>query len=157
MRSIEKLEKEIKENKNNQIPASPIVNYLKKMCRTNEEFSKLVESDNKKLSDCFKYIYEEVRKKLNNKNGWVDDQEVYNIAISYYKDENIESTEKENLDTKINIVSKSEKQITREEVQEKIYGNIKESKVVKLKEQKNETKNRELNENLKGQMSIFDL
>lgn len=40
--------------------------------------------ERKKLSKCFSYVTDEVKKALNSKNGWLDDNEVYAYTETYY-------------------------------------------------------------------------
>lgn len=77
--SINKI-KEIKDDQ--RVPSKPIKKYLINKCKENNEFCELV--NNSDIEKLFNYIYEEVRKKLNGRNGWIEDSTVYNIAESYF-------------------------------------------------------------------------
>lgn len=87
--AIEKLKKELKENSSNVVPAQQITDYLIKKCKEDKDFSEKVLDENKNLKDCFDFIYKQVKEKLNNKNGWIDDQEVYDIAEEYFTGEKV--------------------------------------------------------------------
>lgn len=77
--SIDKI-KSIKDD--GRVPSEPIKKWLINKCKENNDFCILVNKTN--TDKLFSYIYEEVKKKLNSKNGWIDDSVVYNIAESYF-------------------------------------------------------------------------
>lgn len=79
-----KLEAELETAKSNLLPVFPIVRYLKNKCLSDETFAVLVMDERKKLSKCFSYVTDEVKKALNSQNGWLDDNEVYAYAETYY-------------------------------------------------------------------------
>lgn len=83
-KAINLLNKELEKEHSPMVPAVPIINYLISKCGNNEEFAKRIVLENKSIKECFKYVLQEVKKKLNNKNGWIDDQEVYDMAETYY-------------------------------------------------------------------------
>lgn len=78
------LKEELDKTKNKAVPAEPIVNHLIKKAENDPEFAKRILLDNKSLEECFEYVYQEVRKKLNGVSGWIADEEVYEIAETYY-------------------------------------------------------------------------
>lgn len=82
--AVAKLESELETTKNNLLPIFPIVRYLKEKCLADKDFSELVMNDKKSLEKCFKYIEGEVRKALLSQNGWLDDNEVYAYAETYF-------------------------------------------------------------------------
>ncbi len=82
--AINILNEELEKKHSPMVPAVPIINYLISKCENNEEFAKRIVLENKSIKECFKYVLQEVKKKLNNKNGWIDDQEVYDMAETYY-------------------------------------------------------------------------
>lgn len=79
-----KLEKELETAKNNLLPVFPIVRYLKNKCIADNSFADLVNDERKTLRKCFSYVEDEVRKALNSQNGWLDDNEVFAYAETYY-------------------------------------------------------------------------
>lgn len=79
-----KLEAELETAKSNLLPVFPIVRYLKNKCLSDDAFAELVNNEKKTLAKCFSYVTDEVKKALNNKNGWLDDNEVYAYAETYY-------------------------------------------------------------------------
>lgn len=79
-----KLEAELETAKSNLIPVFPIVRYLKNKCLSDDDFAALVNDERKTLAKCFSYVTDEVKKALNSKNGWLDDNEVYAYAETYY-------------------------------------------------------------------------
>lgn len=79
-----KLEAELETAKSNLIPVFPIVRYLKNKCLSDDDFAALVNDEKKTLSKCFSYVTDEVKKALNSKDGWLDDNEVYAYAETYY-------------------------------------------------------------------------
>lgn len=83
-KAINLLNDELKKEHSEMVPAVPIINYLISKCENSEEFAERIVLENKSLKECFEYVLQEVKKKLNNKNGWIDDPEVYGMAEHYY-------------------------------------------------------------------------
>lgn len=83
--AIEKLKRESKEVKNKRVPAEPIVKYLINKCEADPKFSERIKIENKNLKRCFDYVFDEVKKKLEGVNGWVADDEVYQMAETYWR------------------------------------------------------------------------
>lgn len=79
-----KLEAELETAKSNLLPVFPIVRYLKNKCQNDAAFATLVNDEQKTLAKCFAYVTSEVKKALNSQNGWLDDNEVYAYAETYY-------------------------------------------------------------------------
>ena len=79
-----KLEAELETAKSNLLPVFPIVRYLKNKCQNDATFAALVNDEQKTLAKCFAYVTSEVKKALNSQNGWLDDNEVYAYAETYY-------------------------------------------------------------------------
>lgn len=89
-KAINLLNKELEKEHSPMVPAVPIINYLISKCGNDEEFAERIVLENKSIKECFEYVLQEVKKKLNNKNGWIDDPEVYGMAEYYYlSDENL--------------------------------------------------------------------
>lgn len=91
--AVEKLEVEGKTVKNEILPVFPIIQYLKDKCLNDITFANFVYKNEKTLSQCLSYTEKEVRKSLNNTNGWLDDQIVYIFAETYYLTDVIEPIE----------------------------------------------------------------
>lgn len=79
-----KLEIELETAKSNMLPVFPIVRYLKNKCMAEDAFAALVNDERKTLAKCFRFVGDEVKKALNSANGWLDDNEVYAYAETYY-------------------------------------------------------------------------
>lgn len=80
----QKLENELNEIKNNFVPINPIKDYLLKACQDNDYLTDMLLTPNHTLISCAKYVEQEVRKALNNQNGYLDDAEVYGMAEDFY-------------------------------------------------------------------------
>lgn len=79
-----KLEAQLETAKSTLLPVFPIVRYLKNKCMADDGFAAFVNDEKKTLDKCFNYVEGEVKKALNGKNGWLDDNEVYAYAETYY-------------------------------------------------------------------------
>ena len=79
-----KLEAELETAKSTLLPVFPIVRYLKNKCLADTTFASLVMDEKKTLIKCFDYVTGEVKRALNSQNGWLDDEEVYAYAETYY-------------------------------------------------------------------------
>lgn len=79
-----RLDVEVAEYKNNQIPAEPVVDYLKAQC-TEEEFARQVRKKDKSLKECLHQIEEKCKEiqRKENKN-WVADMTLFGWARDYY-------------------------------------------------------------------------
>ena len=82
--AIEKIDDEMVNLDEKRVPALPIVNYLTEQLEGDEKLAELVNQEHKTLEKCFEFVYEQAKKHLNNSNGWIDDNEVYLMAIDYY-------------------------------------------------------------------------
>ena len=79
-----KLSCELETIQNDFLPIIPIVMYLKEKCLKNPTFATLVCKEEKTLSKCLQYTQQKVCKALKNKNGWLEDKQVYHYAETYY-------------------------------------------------------------------------
>lgn len=142
--SLEKLERELEECKTNSIPAAPIAKHLVSRCKQDELFSRRVLLTGKSLKDCFDYVYQEVKKRLDSVSGWVADEEVYKIAEDYFILDNIE------------IKSKAPETPKKKETVKELTQST-EIKDVKTKKDDNKNKMSKEKEILNvGQVSLFD-
>ncbi|MCQ4924916.1 PcfK-like family protein [Tissierella carlieri] len=82
--AIELLKGELEKEHSPMVPATPIINYLISKCKCDENFATRIILEKKSLKECLDYVLQEVKKKLNNRNGQIPDQEVYDIAETYY-------------------------------------------------------------------------
>lgn len=82
--AIEKLKRELESEDKSSVPAEPIVKHLISKCESDATFAERVKLKSKNLEECFNYVYSEVKKKLNGVSGWVDDNEVYEMAETYF-------------------------------------------------------------------------
>lgn len=83
-KAIDILKGELEKEHSPMVPGVPIINYLIDKCEKDENFADRITLENKNLKECLEYVLQEVKKKLNGKNGYIPDQEVYNIAETYY-------------------------------------------------------------------------
>ena len=90
----ERLKREIKDAKNKQVPTVPIANRLNALCETDPTFAAQIVLPHKSLEKCFSYVEEQARKKIGGGRGWIDDEEVYQMATDYY---NLDDAEDERI------------------------------------------------------------
>ncbi|MCT4593151.1 MAG: PcfK-like family protein [Anaeromicrobium sp.] len=88
--AVEKLEKGLENEDKVGVPARHIIKFLIARCKTDEAFSKKVLVKEKEVEGCFNYVYEEVKKRLSGKSGWMADDEVYKIASMYFDPDDTE-------------------------------------------------------------------
>lgn len=85
---MDKFEKELADAKNPWIIR--IGNHLK----SRDDLEKNLKKENKSLDECFRYVLDELSKKSIRENniGYIagDDEEIYNLAIHYYDEDDIE-------------------------------------------------------------------
>lgn len=82
--AVLKLEVQLENQKSHILPVFPIVRYLKNKCLAAADFSSKVNDEKKTLEKCFRFVTDEVRKALGGSNGWLDDNEVYALAETYF-------------------------------------------------------------------------
>lgn len=63
-----------------------IVNYLQEIANTDELFANTLSKPNKNIDECATYILNEVKK--TGRQGFAD-EEIYNMAMHYYDEDNI--------------------------------------------------------------------
>lgn len=93
--AIEKLKRELESEEGGSVPSEPIVKHLIAKCETDEAFAERVMLKNKGLEECFNYVYSEVKKKLDGVSGWIDDNEVYKMAETYFILDKVDLEEKQ--------------------------------------------------------------
>lgn len=62
---------------------NPIVDYIGK--NLDESLAECIVLEHKSLAKCISYINQEARKKLGGKNGGLPDQDVYDMAVAYFR------------------------------------------------------------------------
>lgn len=82
--AVLKLEVQLETQKSHMLPVFPIVRYLKNKCLADTDFASKVNDEKKTLEKCFQFVISGVKKALAGKNGWLDDNEVYALAETYY-------------------------------------------------------------------------
>lgn len=82
--AVLKLEIQLENQKSHMLPVFPIVRYLKNKCLADADFASKVNDEKKTLEKCFRFVTDEVRKALGGSNGWLDDNEVYALAETYF-------------------------------------------------------------------------
>lgn len=82
--AVLKLEVQLETQKSYMLPVFPIVRYLKNKCLADTDFASKVNDEKKTLEKCFRFVAEEVRKAFCGSNGWLDDNEVYALAETYF-------------------------------------------------------------------------
>ena len=166
--AIEKLKQELAANENNQVPAKPIVDYLIEASKLSDELAIAIKQEDKTLEKCFDYVLEKVKEKLNSRSGYVDDQEVYDMACSYYLDRKVNividnaGTE---LDIKADEIAKKNEELQEKdhkikELEERIKSIQESNKKEALDNVNKETKKKvkkssKKNSNIEGQISLF--
>lgn len=67
-----------------------IKEHLDEVAKKDKQFAKSYAKKNKSLAECEKYIIQEVRRQANGKNAvGCDDDEIYNLAIHYFDEDDI--------------------------------------------------------------------
>lgn len=131
--AIELLKGELEKEHSPMVPATPIINYLISKCKCDENFATRIILEKKSLKECLEYVLQDVKKKLNNRNGHIPDQEVYDMAEIYYiLDEVIIEKPEEKIRDRINEIPQTK------------ANNTATGKTKKIEKQKKE------------QMSLFD-
>lgn len=82
--AVLKLEVQLENQKSYMLPVFPIVRYLKNKCLADADFASKVNNEKKTLEKCFRFVMDGVQKALVGSNGWLDDNEVYALAETYF-------------------------------------------------------------------------
>ena len=82
--AVLKLEVQLENQKSYMLPVFPIVRYLKNKCLADADFGSKVSNEKKTLEKCFRFVMEGIQKALVGSNGWLDDNEVYALAETYF-------------------------------------------------------------------------
>jgi hypothetical protein len=142
--AIAKIDAGMLDSKETKVSAEPIAKFLRGKC-SEDDFAALVSQEHKTLDKCFAFVYEQVQKHLNRRQGWIDDNEVYAMAVDYF---NLDDAEIER--RKAEDAQKAEEERQRRDAESK--KKAEEAKELKAKEAKHKAFTKQVNE---GQMSLF--
>ena len=78
---------------NMNIPTVAIANYLKVLCETDRIIAGRIALPCKSLEKCIEHVEKQARVKCGTGRGWIDDQELYQMAVDYYRAVTAEETE----------------------------------------------------------------
>lgn len=130
--AIKKIEEAMQDCKETRVPAEPIAEYLKAKCREDEAFAALVIQEHKTLDKCFAFVYEQARKHLEGKNGWIKDNDVFAMAADYFALDDAELERQKSEEEK----KKKEEKLKQENEQKQKESEAKKLKVVEVKRKK---------------------
>ncbi|WP_300628702.1 Cas9 inhibitor AcrIIA9 family protein [uncultured Thomasclavelia sp.] len=156
---------------------NPWIKRIGEYLLTRDDLKGNLKKENKTLSECFDYVLIELSKKTERKNGvgYVagDDQEIYELAIHYYDEDEIvvgKKNFKTNADGSANPAElanndQAKNTATEEKLQEKINKEVakalnqyKKEQQEKLKKQKDAKKAKKETKNIDAnQLNLFDL
>ncbi len=154
--AIAKLQAELEKAKEKEF-AKPVIEYLLERCRQSESLAADICQSHKTWEKCYKYIYEEARKKLNSKSGPVRDDVVFEWAEDYFHLE--EKKAKEEAERKKKAAEKKKqdaekkRKITYERPPKYEMAEEKKPAVSNLQREVQKPKKNEID----GQMDIFSL
>jgi len=148
--AILKINSSTEQSKETRVPAEPIAIYLAKRCEEDAEFAAQVAQEHKTMDKCFSFVYEQAKKHLNGTNGWIDDNEVYSMAVDYFR------LDDEELERK-----KAEEEEKRKIEKEKRAAEAKEKQDAAVEQKAQETKQKAAKKSaaskvLEGQQSLFE-
>jgi len=64
--------------------AKPIIEFVVKKCKEDEEFADLVLQEHKTLEKCLGFVMEQAKKHLNGKSGFIPPDEVFAMVNDYF-------------------------------------------------------------------------
>lgn len=129
--------------------AQAIANYLLNRIETDECLKTKLEETNKTLKGCVEYIKKEARKEAEDNVAIIEDSQVYEWAVHYFLEDNLDCESKAKPSKKKNDdkdVEEYEEELEDEFVKEKKQST---PKVIKPK--------KDIKEKLDEQLSVFDL
>jgi hypothetical protein len=65
--------------------------YLENKAKAEAEFKAVYSKPNKSLEECWKYIVSEARKQAVNQCACISDEDVYNMAVHYYMEDDVKA------------------------------------------------------------------
>ena len=136
--------------KETRVPAEPIAQFLVKMCEEDAELAAQVVQEHKTMDKCFAFVYEQARKHLDGKDGWIDDNEVYLMAVDYFR-----------LDDEALELQKAEEDAKREAETQKRIAESKEKQAAANEQKAQDAKQKAAKKSaaskvLDGQQSLFE-
>jgi hypothetical protein len=81
--AIKKIKDSMEGMDEKRVPAEPISKYLINRMESDEQLAAFFVQEHKTLQKCFDFVYEQVKKHLDSKPGWVEDNDVYLMAVDY--------------------------------------------------------------------------
>lgn len=157
--ALEKLKAEL-EKTNQKEFAEPVIEYLIERCKESESLAADICQEHKTWEKCYKYIYEEARKKLNSQSGPVRDDVVFEWAEDYF---HLDDKAEEEKKAKEAAERKRKEEERKKEAAEQKKADKNNSKQVAEKEEKAEEKAMEPQNHKKnpkdidGQMDLFSI
>lgn len=162
----EKLEKELKETKNNAF-ANPIISYLLKRCEEDEGLAQDVIQKHKTWKKCFAYISQQARNQVEESNVkqregncvpvWIQDDVVYEWSEDYYHKDDKEDEEKKakkEAERKAKQKKEAEDRKNKEKEMPRKAAPVPQKKEEMPKEQ---PKPKKSNKDMDGQLDIFSM
>lgn len=66
------------------VPAEPIFTFLNKELLMNEDLFKKVEDPKRNFKSCLEFVLHSVKELCTGQSCWVNDEDVYDLAVKYY-------------------------------------------------------------------------
>lgn len=138
-----------------------VINGIEAMAESNPDLKNLLETTERKIDECWKYIRSKAQKQAKNGTACVEDRAVYEWAVEFFKLPEEEYQKLKEPTKAAPTVTKAEpKEVTKEDIQEEPQEEeeqevpIQESTPVKREVKKDKPKADDVN--LSSQMDIFD-
>lgn len=120
-----------------------IGNYLKDRATKDPSVERTIKKDNKTLKECWNYILGEISKNIYREGNFGvaagDDQVLYDLAVHYYDEDEIEIKKADWIKVNTKMDKKTPKKVQKEENQEQDVQNLKHQQ--KRTKKKNQPKN----------------
>ena len=75
----------------NNAALAKVQEYLENRAKNEAEFAAIYAKPNKSLEECWKYIVSEARKQAVNQCACISDEDVYNMAVHYYMEDDVKA------------------------------------------------------------------
>ena len=82
--AVKKITDGMQDCQEKRVPAEPIARFLTEKCGGDGDFCALVMQEHKTLEKCFAFVYEQAKNHLDSAGGWIEDNDVYMMAIDYF-------------------------------------------------------------------------
>lgn len=140
--------------------AQAIANYLLERIKTDECLKEKLETTNKTLKGCVDYCKKEARKQAEDGVAIISDSEVYEWSVHYFLEDSLDHEPKK-VDKKIKTKEKQEQDSEEDEVEEteKVETLFGEEEIVKEKKKstpKASKPKKDVKEDFKEQLTLFD-